>query len=267
MINLIVVGCCGRMGKRIISIASESEDFSIVGAVEKKAHPDIGKDIGIACGIGNLNIAITDDISSAIEKADVIIDFTMPISTINTVRHAKTAHKPLVIGTTGLTDEEMEIIKAASSSIPILVSPNMSIGVNVLLNIIGDVASDLGEDYDIEIVEAHHNQKKDAPSGTAKRLADEILQAKGKGKKYHLIYGREGDTGKRTKGEIGIHAVRAGDIVGDHTVIFAGENERIEITHKAHSRDVFARGALRACRFIVGKSPKLYNMQDVLRGI
>ena len=267
MINLIITGCCGRMGRSLVSLASESEQFLIVGAAERKNHPDISKDLGSVCGIGKLNVAITDDIADVIEKSDVIVDFTTPISTINNIKQAKAAHKPIVIGTTGLTDEETEIIKAASSSIPILLSPNMSIGVNILLNTVGDVARDLGEDYDIEIIEAHHNQKKDAPSGTAKRLADEILQAKGKGKNYKLVYGREGSVGKRPKGEIAIHAVRAGDIIGDHTVIFSGENERIEITHRAHSRDVFARGALRACKFIVGKSPKLYNMKDVLEVI
>ncbi len=267
MINLIITGCCGKMGQRLVSLASKSEQFLIVGATEKKNHPDIGKDLGTICGIGKLNVVITDDIAGVIENSDVIVDFTTPISTINNVKQAKQAHKPIVIGTTGLMDEEIKIIKTASFSIPILLSPNMSIGVNILLDIMGNVARDLGEDYDIEIIETHHNQKKDAPSGTAKRLADEILQAKGKGKNLRLIYGREGSVGKRPKGEIAIHAVRAGDVIGDHTVIFAGENERIEITHRAHSRDVFARGALRACKFIVGKSPRLYNMKDVLKGI
>ena len=267
MIKLIITGCCGRMGKRLVCLASESENFSVVGATERKTHPDIGKDAGSVCGIGKLDISITDDISNIIEKGDVIVDFTTPLSTINNVNQAKAAHKPIVIGTTGLTDEEMRIVKTASSSIPILLSPNMSIGVNMVFNIVGSVARDLGGDYDIEIIEAHHNQKKDAPSGTAKHLADEILQAKGKSRKYRLVYGREGSIGKRPKDEIGIHAVRAGDIIGDHTVIFAGQNERIEITHRAHSRDAFAMGALRACRYIVDKSPKLYNMQDVLGGI
>ncbi|MBN1404950.1 MAG: 4-hydroxy-tetrahydrodipicolinate reductase [Candidatus Omnitrophica bacterium] len=267
MINLIVSGCCGRMGKRIVSLAVESGEFSIVGAVEKKDHPDIGQDIGLVCGIGELGVPIISDIQKVIEKSDVITDFTSSLSTINNVKQAKAAHKPIVIGTTGLTDEEMIIIKSASSSIPILVSPNMSVGVNVLFNIVGSVASHLGDDYDIEIIETHHNQKKDAPSGTAKRLADEIMQAKGRGKKYKIIFGREGNIGKRPKGEIAIHAVRAGDVIGDHTVIFAGENERIEITHKAHSRDGLAKGALRSCKFIIGKSPKLYTMQDVIKEI
>lgn len=267
MINLIVSGCCGRMGKRVICLATESGEFSVVGAIEKKDHPEAGNDIGILCGIGELGVPVSPDIQKVIEKSDVIVDFTTSLATINNVRQAKAAHKPIVIGTTGLTDEEMAIIKTASSSIPILVSPNMSIGVNMLFNIVGTIAADLGDDYDIEIIETHHNQKKDAPSGTAKRLADEILQAKGRSKKYKIIYGREGNVGKRPKGEIAIHSVRAGDVIGDHTVVFAGENERIELTHKAHSRDVFARGALRACKFIIGKSPKLYNMQDVIKEI
>lgn len=217
----------------------------------KKNHPDIGKDVGTVCGIDKLDVPITDNLAQVIEKCDAIVDFTTSVSTINNVKQAKIAHKPIVIGTTGLMDEEMQIIKAASSVIPILVSPNMSIGVNVLFKTVGSMVRDLGDGYDIEIIEAHHNQKKDSPSGTAKRLAEEILDAKGKGK----------------KSDIPIHAIRAGDIVGDHTVIFAGENERIEVTHRAHSRDVLARGALRACEFIVGKSPKLYNMQDVLKEI
>ncbi len=251
MIKLIVTGCCGKMGRRIISLASQSSDFRIVGATERRSHPDIGKDVGEACGVGNLDIEITDSLEDIVDACDVVVDFTSALSTINNIKHAKLAHKAIVIGTTGLTDEEMAIIKSASASIPILFSPNMSIGVNALFNVVGSVVQKLGGNYDIEIVEAHHNQKKDSPSGTAKRLADEISQAKGKGKKERVP----------------IHSVRAGDIVGDHTVIFAGENERIEITHRAHSRDVFARGALRACKFIAGKSPKLYSMQDFLEEI
>jgi len=267
MIKLVITGCSGRMGRRLVSLATESEEFKVVGGAEKKDHPDIGKDLGSICGIDELGVSIAANITEVIEKSDVVIDFTTPSSTINNVKAAKEAQKPLVIGTTGLVDEELRIIKAASFSIPILCSPNMSVGVNVLLNIVGAATRDLGEDYDIEIIETHHNQKKDAPSGTAKRIADEISQAKGKNKKYRLTYGREGNVGKRPKGEIGIHAIRAGDVVGEHTVVFAGKNERIELTHKAHSRDIFAIGALRAAKFLIGKSPKLYTMQDVLEEI
>ncbi len=251
MVKLIVTGCCGKMSRRIINLASQSDSFSIVGATERRSHPDMGKDAGEVCGVGKLDIEITDSLEDIIDACDVVVDFTSALSTINNIKQAKLAHKAIVIGTTGLTDEEMAIIKSASTSIPILFSPNMSIGVNVLFDVVGSIVQKLGENYDIEIVEAHHNQKKDSPSGTAKRLADEISQAKGKGKKERVP----------------IHSVRAGDIVGDHTVIFAGENERIEITHRAHSRDVFARGALRAAKFIAGKSPKLYSMQDVLEEI
>lgn len=263
MIKLIITGSCGRMGRRLVCLATESEQFKVVGATEKRNHPNLEEDIGEICGIGRLNVPVLADVDEAIDKADAIIDFTSPSSTLNNIRAAKAAQKPIVIGTTGLMDEELDIIKAASKSVPILVSPNMSIGINVLLDVVGTVARNLGEGYDIEIIETHHNQKKDAPSGTAKRLAKEILDAKGR--KYKLIYGREGNVGKRPKNEIGIHAVRAGDIVGEHVVIFSGQSEKIEIVHKAHSRDVFARGALRAAKFIIDQSPGLYTMEDVLK--
>ena len=259
-----ISGACGRMGKRLIALCSEDKELQLKKALESPGHPLLGSDAGEVAQTGKLGIPVVDSLD---ERVDVLIDFTAPAGTRARIAQCRALKTAMVIGTTGLTDDDMRIIREASKEIAIVQAPNMSVGINVLLDVVGGVARDLGEDYDIEIIEAHHNRKKDAPSGTARRLADEILQARGRSKKYRLVYGREGNVGKRPKGEIGIHSVRAGDIIGDHTVVFAGGNERIEIIHKAHSRDVFARGALRACKFIVGKSPKLYSMQDALKEI
>ncbi len=266
-IRIVIAGCCGRMGRSIASLALGDKDFEIVGAADTRSHPDIGRNFGEVIGREALDIDIKDDLSLAAKGADVIIDFTAPVATLLNLKIAREKSIPIVIGTTGLMDEEQKGIEASSKIIPVLVSSNMSIGVNLLFHLAPEAANALGEDYDIEIIEMHHNKKKDSPSGTAKTLAQKIAEAKGKRAKDIVVYGREGNVGQRSKNEIGIHAIRGGDIIGEHTIIFAGKNERIEITHRANSRDIFARGALLAARYIADKSPGLYNMQNVIEGV
>ncbi|MFH1644917.1 MAG: 4-hydroxy-tetrahydrodipicolinate reductase [Candidatus Omnitrophota bacterium] len=262
--RITITGCCGRMGKKIALFGLDDSGVEIASVTENKNHPDIGKDFGNILGRAEMGVPIIFDISKALTNTDVIIDFTSPTALINNIAAARKAKVPIVIGTTGITDEEMKLVKSASKEIPVLVSSNMSIGVNLLFRVAGDIANALGEDFDVEIVEAHHNKKKDAPSGTAKSLAEAIAQARGRNLKDVAVYGREGNVGQRPKGEIGIHAVRGGDIIGDHTVIYAGDSERIELTHRARSRDIFAKGALFAAKFLKDKSPGLYNMQDAI---
>jgi len=264
--KIAVTGCCGRMGKRIISLALLDGGFEIVGVSEAKGHPDIGKNLSDIINEEGLGVEITDDLSVAAKDADVIIDFTLPEATSANLAVAKDLKVPIVIGTTGLSKEQIKDIDAASNSVAILFSSNMSLGVNTLFRLAPEVAKALGDDYNIEIIEIHHNKKKDSPSGTAMTLAGVLADAKNKDLKDLAVYGREGNAGERSKNEIGIHAVRAGSVVGEHTVIYAGEYERIEITHRASSRDVFVKGALRAAEYIKGKKLGLYNMQNVIKG-
>ncbi len=263
MINLIVNGAAGRMGRAIIALATEDADLQIVGAIEVKNHALLGKDAGTNAGVSPLDLLITSDLKSVIAQADVVIDFSERRSTLNCVEVAREAGKALVIGTTGLSDEDMARIKSAAQDIPIVLSPNMSVGVNLLFKIAEETASKL-KGYDVEIFEIHHNKKKDAPSGTARRLAQAVAQATGRDLSRDAVYGRQGIVGERKPEEIGILAARAGDIVGEHTVIFAGPGERVELTHRAHSRNTFASGALRAAKFAAGAAPGFYTMADVL---
>lgn len=265
MIKIAVAGARGRMGARICALTFEHEGLELAGAFEVKGHEDIGKDVGpFTGGSGETGVAISEDASTAIKHADVVIDFTHPEPTMENVRAALAAAKAMVIGTTGLTAEHMAEIEAASKSIPMVVASNMSLGVNLLFKVLGDVALALGDDYDIEIVEAHHRMKKDAPSGTALRMARVMADALGRDLDDVGVYARHGMIGERGPKEIGIQTIRAGDIVGEHTVLFGGLGERIEITHRASSRDTFARGALRAALWLESKGAGLYDMQDVL---
>ncbi len=264
MTKIIVTGATGRMGSRITTLSKDYHDLNLAGAVERKGHDAIGKDIGQIVGIGETNIKLTDKLEDIIDNCDVIIDFT---SISATQQHVKLAHerkKAMVIGTTGFSKEELEPIKVASKYIPIVLAPNMSVGVNLLLKVLQDIARVIGNEYDIEIVEAHHRLKKDAPSGTAMKMAQVIADAVSRDLDDVAVYARKGLIGERTKKEIGIQTVRAGDIVGEHTVLFGGLGERIEITHKASSRDTFARGALKAALWIANRKSGLYDMQDVL---
>jgi 4-hydroxy-tetrahydrodipicolinate reductase len=264
MTKIIVCGATGKMGSRITALSKDYDNLKLVGAVEKKGHEMIGKDIGLILAIGEKGVILNDNLESIIDKGDVVIDFTSISSTLNHVKIAKNYKKAMVIGTTGFSKEELEPINEASKDIPIVLAPNMSVGVNLLLKVLKDIATVLDDDYDIEIIEAHHRLKKDAPSGTAMKMAQVIAEAVGRDLDNVAVYSRKGLIGERTKNEIGIQTIRAGDIVGEHTVLFGGLGERIEITHKASSRDTFARGALKAALWISGRKPGLYDMQDVL---
>jgi len=264
MANIVVSGAAGRMGKRIIALSKEYKDIRLVGAVERRDHEDIGRDIGEIAGLGRIDIKLTDDITTFKDGVDVIVEFSNPMATLEHLRFASQRNIAMVIGTTGFSKDEIENIKALSDTIPCVLAPNMSVGINLLLKVIGDIANILGEDYDIEIIEAHHRLKKDAPSGTALKMAQTIAGVLGRDLDRVGVYTRKGMIGERSREEIGIQTIRAGDIVGEHTVLFGGPGERIEITHRASSRDTFARGALRAVLWVWGQKPGLYDMQDVL---
>ncbi|RLB10965.1 MAG: 4-hydroxy-tetrahydrodipicolinate reductase [Deltaproteobacteria bacterium] len=264
MVKAIVAGASGRMGKRIISIISETEGIELVGAFERGDHPDVGKDAGIVAGVGKLGIEIKGSFSEVLDKGDVLIDFTVPEATYEHVRAAAEKGISMVIGTTALSDKLLDEIKEYAKKISCVLSPNMSIGVNVMFKIVKELSKILAEDYDVEIVELHHRFKKDAPSGTALRIAQIIAETKGISLEKTAVYGRKGIVGERSTDELGIHAVRAGDITGEHIVIFGGMGERIELIHRAHSRDNFARGAVKAAMWVVNQPPGLYDMQDVL---
>ncbi|HIE43852.1 MAG TPA: 4-hydroxy-tetrahydrodipicolinate reductase [Candidatus Omnitrophica bacterium] len=263
-IKVIVSGAAGRMGKAIIDLIPSYKNIVLTGALEKEAHPLIGEDINTVSS-GVKGVRIIAQLAEIVKDTDVLIEFSIPQATLDHMEIISSySNKAMVIGTTGFTVKEEEKIKEFSKNIACLKAPNMSTGMNLLFNIVGRIAKVLGEDYDAEIVEAHHNRKVDAPSGTAKRLAEEIASAYDKDLEKIAIFGRKGKAGPRVKGEIGIHAVRAGGIVGEHRTIFAGGGEQIEIIHRAESRDAFAHGALRATQWIAGKKPGLYRMNDIL---
>jgi len=264
MIKAIVTGAGGRMGGRIASLITETDGVELAGAVEQKGHPFIGKDIGEQLGLGPIGVIIGDDLASCVERGDVIIDFTSRDASTNHLKIAAAQGKAIVIGSTGFTTDEMKRIREMAGAVRCVLSPNMSVGVNVLLKVLADVAPILGDDYDVEIVEAHHQRKKDAPSGTAMKIAQVIATSLGRDLDRVGVYSRRGMIGERTKAEIGIQTLRAGDIVGDHTVMFAGMGERLEFIHRAHSRDNFARGAILAALWVVGRKNGIYDMQDVL---
>jgi 4-hydroxy-tetrahydrodipicolinate reductase len=264
MIKITVMGATGRMGSRITALSKDYHGLHLAGAVERAGHEAVGKDIGHVIGVGDTGVKVTDKLSDIISGCDVIIDFTSTASTLQHLKLAAENKKAMVIGTTGFEKEQIEIIKKASSEIPVVLAPNMSVGVNLLLKVLHDVARTLGDDYDIEIVEAHHRLKKDAPSGTAMKMAQVIADAVNRNLEEVAVYERKGLIGERTKKEIGIQTLRGGDVVGEHTVFFYGLGERIEITHKASSRDTFARGALKAALWLASRAPGLYDMQDVL---
>lgn len=264
MTKIIVAGATGRMGSRVVALAKDYPGLQLAGAFERKGHSSAGKDIGLLSGCGECNVLLVDDVESVIDSGDVIVDFTTPESTLYNVKVAASKKKAMVIGTTGISPEQVQTIRKYSAEIPVVLAPNMSVGVNLLLKVLKDVARVLGDDYDIEIVEAHHRLKKDAPSGTALKMAQVIAEAVDRNLDSVAVYARKGIIGERTRKEIGIQTVRAGDIVGDHTVIFGGLGERIEITHRASSRDTFARGALRAALWLNRKNPGLYDMRNVL---
>jgi len=265
MVKALVCGAAGRMGSLIIQVIHDTEGIELSGALEQPGHKSVGEDAGLVAGVGPLGIKITDRIEEVIDQAQVIIDFTTPEATKNMVLAAQKHRKPMVIGTTALPDEVVSEIRKLAEQAPVVQSPNMSIGVNLLFALLPQIAQVLGESYDIEIIEAHHRLKKDAPSGTAIKMAQVLAKARGLDLAKAARYGRQGLPGERERGEIGIHAVRGGDIIGEHTVLFAGDAERIEITHRAHSRRTFACGAVRAALFVARHQVAgLYDMKEIL---
>jgi len=251
-IKVVVSGCCGRMGSRIAALALDNNPpFVVAGAVEAKGHSAIGQDLGSLLGKEAIGVKVTDDVRNALQSGDVLIEFTTPAATMDHLRDAKAVKKAVVIGTTGIPEEDRELIAAFSKEIPIVFSPNMSLGVNVLFELAQTGARRLGIAYDVSIVEAHHKEKKDAPSGTAKHLQRLLAEAR--------------NPSSMVQESIPCTSIREGDIVGDHTVIFTGKAERLELTHRAQSRDVFVFGALKAAQFVVDVAPGLYSMADVLR--
>ncbi len=265
MAKIAVNGALGRMGSRILSLAYQSGEHEIVAAFEHAKHPSLGKDLGSALGLGdNLKVRVTELTEQKLAPAQVLIDFSSPEGVSRSLDECLDTHTALVIGTTGVSDVIVKKIKDSSKKIAIVYSPNMSIGANFLFRIAAEAAKRLTQGYDIEIIEAHHRLKKDAPSGTAKKIAEVIAAEKGWDLSKTAKYGRQGMTGERPAKEIGIHVVRAGDIVGEHTVIFGGPGETIELKHKALSRDAFARGALVAAAFLAKKKNGLFTMADVI---
>jgi 4-hydroxy-tetrahydrodipicolinate reductase len=265
MAYVVVCGAMGRMGRAVLGALKERPyGLTLSGALEVPGHPLLGQDAFEAAGVGKAGVAITDDFSVAIAGADVAIDFTHAGSSVDHAREASAAGKPIVIGSTGFEPGQVDQVREAAKGIPCVLSPNMSVGVNLMFKVAADVARTLGDDYDVEIVEVHHRFKKDSPSGTAVKLAEAVAGALGREMRDAGVYGRKGFVGERTRREIGVFAVRAGDVVGEHTLVFGGIGERFEITHRAHSRETFARGAVRAAAWVLGKPAGLYDMQDVL---
>lgn len=264
MINAAVSGAAGRMGRAIISAMQGNPLITLSGALEGEGSPELGRDAGEAAGTGKLGVKITDAREKVFRKSDVIIDFSTPDAAIRVLEDAVSFKKAAVIGTTGFSHSQRERIKELSVDTRVVLSPNMSVGINLLLKLVHTAAVTLGRDYDIEIIECHHRNKKDAPSGTAVRLAEVIAAALGRDLEKVAVYGRSGIAGERRPEEIGILSVRAGDIVGDHTVIFGAPGERLELVHRASSRETFAFGAVKAAIWITDKPNGLYDMQDVL---
>ncbi len=264
MADLIVSGAAGRMGRTVIRLAHESGSMKVAGAIEDPASPEINKDAGELAGVGKIGVPITAELLPLLKAGAAVIEFSTPSATLEHVRLAARKKVPIVIGTTGSDQKQLAEIKELARQTPVLISANMSLGVNLLINLMGQVAKSLGEDYDVEIIEAHHRFKKDAPSGTALALGRAAAEGLGRNLDEVGINGRKGIVGERGKKEIALLSVRAGDIVGDHTVIFGGIGERLEFIHRAHSRETFAQGALRAARWLAKQKPGLYGMQDVL---
>ena len=261
-IEVIVVGAGGRMGGRILHTLQEFPALRLSGAVEKPGHPLLGRDAGEIHGLGKTGVLLADRLEK--ETGEVIINFSSPGASMETLETAHRMGWAVVLGTTGLNPEQIQRMKELSKGVRCVFSPNMSVGMNVMFRIVHDVARALGSDYDVEILEAHHHLKKDAPSGTAVRLGEVAAEALGRDFSRISVYGRKGMVGERTPDEIGMQVIRAGDIVGEHTVFFGGIGERLEIIHRAHSRDNFARGAVKAAQWVVSQSNGLYDMQDVL---
>jgi 4-hydroxy-tetrahydrodipicolinate reductase len=265
MTRVSVHGAAGRMGRNITKLLVEDKGATLVSAIERPGSPAIGQDVAVLNGFAEpLGVVITASLESALERAEVVIDFSLPVAARALFDACAARKVAAVVGTTGLDAAARGALDALAKVAPVVAAPNYSIGVNALWAIAAQAVRVLGPEFDIEIVEMHHKHKVDAPSGTAVRLAEVVAQARGLEAKTASRHGRAGQVGARTSDEIGMHALRGGDVVGDHTLILAGPGERIELTHRAHSREIFALGAVRAAHFVVGRAPGLYDMADVL---
>jgi 4-hydroxy-tetrahydrodipicolinate reductase len=264
VIEIALPGAAGKMGRMIVRAISERDDLKLAAPFERPDSPHLGQDAGTLAGLPALGVAVSGNLEEALGPGRVAIDFTAPKATAHLAGRAAERGVAMVIGTTGMQAEEIAAVKRAATRVPIVMSANMSLGVNVLFGLLDKAARALGDAYDVEIVELHHKQKRDAPSGTAMAMARVLAQALGRDLAQDGRYGREGEVGARSQKEIGVLAVRGGDIVGEHTAYFCGLGERLELTHVATSRETFARGAVRAAAWVHGRAPGLYDMQDVL---
>jgi 4-hydroxy-tetrahydrodipicolinate reductase len=264
MKKIAVIGAAGRMGKTLIEAISLAKGLQLAAAIERPDSSLVGADAGELAGVGRIGVTVAGSLEEALGDFDVLIDFTHPTSTLANLALCRAAGKSMVIGTTGFSDAEKLLLLEAGQDISIVFAPNFSVGVNLCLKLLDMAARVMGDDADIEIIEAHHRYKVDAPSGTALRMGEVVADALGRDLGKVAVYGREGQTGARERDTIGFATVRAGDVVGDHTVLFATEGERVEITHKASSRMTFAKGAVRSALWLDGRAAGLYDMQDVL---
>lgn len=264
MVRIAIAGAAGRMGRNLIQAVNNSESVVLGAASERSESSLIGTDAGELAGVGRLNVALVDDLSKVADDFDVIIDFTAPVCTLVNIELCRQYNKQLVIGTTGFTESEKQQIDEAAKDISIIMAPNYSVGVNLVFKLLEKAAKVMGDYCDVEIVEAHHRHKVDAPSGTAIGMGEAIAGAMGNKLDDVAVYAREGITGERSRDEIGFATIRAGDIVGEHTAMFADIGERVEITHKATDRMTFANGAVRAAGWLSTQKPGFYTMQDVL---
>ncbi len=264
MLNIAVTGAAGRMGRALIAACDLNENTQLSAAIERPGNTLVGSDAGDLAGLGPLNVKVSDDLDSVVDSFETLIDFTSPESTLQNLETCVKHGKNIIIGTTGFDDAGKQKISEAAKSIAVVFAPNMSVGVNLCLKLLDMAARILGDDVDIEVVEAHHRHKVDAPSGTAIRMGEVVANALGRDLAECAVYGREGITGARDRKTIGFETIRAGDIVGDHTVLFAADGERVEITHKASSRMTFANGAVRAANWLQQQPAGLYDMQNVL---
>ena len=264
MQRIAVVGAAGRMGKTLIEAVQLADGAQLSAAVDRADSSLVGADVGELVAQGKIGVNLAGDLSAVLDQFDVLIDFTHPSVTLKNLEVCRQAGKAMIIGTTGFSPEEKQLLADAGKQIPIVFAANFSVGVNLCLKLLDTAARVLGDDVDIEIIEAHHRHKVDAPSGTALRMGEVVANALGRDLQKVAVYGREGQTGARERETIGFATVRAGDVVGDHTVLFAADGERVEITHKASSRMTFAKGAVRAALWLHKREPGLYDMQDVL---
>jgi len=265
LIHAVVTGASGRMGRRLVVVMQEYAEFKLVGAVTHTTHPELGRDAGEMAGVGRLAVRLAPDLASSVSQADVVIDFSVAAASLDYLRQVHTSGKAMVIGTTGFTPSQRQEIAQLSQHVPCFLAPNMSVGVQVMLQLLRQATTLLGPDYDVEIIEAHHRMKSDAPSGTALRMGEIVSEARGMSLEHTAVYGRQGMVGRRSDTEVGIQAIRAGDIVGEHTVLFGGIGERLELVHRTQNRDTFVHGALRAAQWVIRQPPGLYGMEDLLR--